>query len=71
VYIYADASYACHSDARSHTGTVVRIGDSSVVCKSSKQKLVTKSSTEAELVGAVDSVQQLFPIKELLTDLGV
>jgi hypothetical protein len=30
VYIYADASYAPHADARSHTGTVVRIGDSSV-----------------------------------------
>jgi hypothetical protein len=70
VYIYADASYAPHADARSHTGTVVRIGDSSVVCKSSKQKLVTKS-TEAELVSAVDSVQQLFPIRGLLNDLGV
>lgn len=55
----------------SQTGTVVRIGDSSIVCKSSKQRLVTKSSTKAELVGAVDSVQQLFPIRGLLTDLGV
>jgi hypothetical protein len=49
----------------------VRIGDSSIICKSSKQKLVTKSSTEAELVGAVDSVQQLYPIRGLLSDLGV
>ena len=71
VYIYADASYATHSDAKSHTGTVVRIGDSSIVCKSSKQKLVTKSSTEAELVSAVDSVQQMFPIRGLLDDLKV
>jgi hypothetical protein len=71
VYIYADASYAPHADARSQTGTVVRIGDSSIICKSSKQKLVTKSSTEAELVGAVDSVQQLYPIRGLLSDLGV
>lgn len=71
VYVYADASYAPHSDARSQTGMVLRVGDSSIVCKSSKQKLVTKSSTEAELVGAVDSVQQLFPIRGLLNDLGV
>ena len=39
---------------RSHTGGVISFGTGGVVCKSSKQKLNTKSSTEAELIGASD-----------------
>ena len=39
---------------RSHTGGVVSFGIGGIVCKSSKQKINTKSSTEAELVGASD-----------------
>ena len=39
---------------KSHTGGVMSFGLGGFVCKSSKQKLNTKSSTEAELVGASD-----------------
>ena len=51
---WVDASYAVHSDMKSHTGGTVSFGRGSIMSKSSKQKLNTKSSTEAELVGASD-----------------
>jgi KUP system potassium uptake protein len=51
---WVDASYAVHRDMKSHTGGVVSFGTGAVMSKSSKQKLNTKSSTEAELVGASD-----------------
>jgi hypothetical protein len=49
---WVDASYAVHPDMRSHTGGVISMGTGGILCQSTKQKLNTKSSTEAELVGA-------------------
>jgi Reverse transcriptase (RNA-dependent DNA polymerase) len=54
---WVDASYTVHPDMRSHTGGMISMGTGTLICKSSKQKLNTKSSTEAELVGASDYVQ--------------
>jgi hypothetical protein len=51
---WVDASYAIHKDMKSHTGGVVSFGRGAIMSKSSKQKLNTKSSTEAELVEASD-----------------
>jgi hypothetical protein len=53
---WIDASYAVHQDMKSHTGGAISLGRGAVMSKSSKQKLNTKSSTEAELVGASDYV---------------
>ena len=52
IYTFVDASYAVHEDMKSHTGGVITFGRGGIGCKSAKQKLVTKSSSEAELVGA-------------------
>jgi Reverse transcriptase (RNA-dependent DNA polymerase) len=49
---WIDASYAVHPDCRSHTGGAISLGRGAIACKSTKQKLNTKSSTEAETVGA-------------------
>ena len=49
---WVDASYATHSDMRSHTGGVISLGHGVINSKSNKQKINIKSSTEAELVGA-------------------
>ena len=51
---WIDASYAPHDDMRSHTGGGMSLGHGTIHTKSSKQKLNTKSSTEAELVGMSD-----------------
>ena len=47
---YVDASFAVHSDFKSHTGAVMMFDDSkgAVQSISRKQKLNTRSSTEAE-----------------------
>ena len=52
MYTFVDASYAIHDDMKSHTSGVITFGRGGIACKSTKQKVVTKSSTEAELVGA-------------------
>jgi hypothetical protein len=51
---WVDVSYAVHEDIKSHTGGVIPFGQGAVMSKSSKHKLNTKSSTEAELVSAND-----------------
>jgi len=51
---WADASYAPHDDMRSHTGGCSSLGIGVFMSKSIKQKLNSKSSTEAELIGASD-----------------
>ena len=51
---YVDESYAVHEDMRSHTGSMMTMGKGCIQGKSSKQKMNTKSSTEAELIGGND-----------------
>jgi hypothetical protein len=54
-----DMSFTVHKDMRSHTGGTMTLGKASAVYSSSiRQKLTTKSSTEAELVG-VDGVMPM------------
>jgi len=51
---WVDAAYAVHDDMKSHTGGETSLGRGAIMCKSTKQKLNTKSSTEAEVVGSSD-----------------
>jgi hypothetical protein len=55
---WVDAAYGVHNDMRSQTGGAVMMGKGVLYSKSSKQKINTKSSTEAELVGASDFLPQ-------------
>ena len=56
---YVDASFAVHPDYKSHTGAVMTLGSGAVQAISRKQKLNTRSSTEAELVGADDAATMI------------
>jgi hypothetical protein len=47
---HIDASYAVHVDMKSHTGGAMTLGKGSMYSTSVKQKLMTRSSTEAEVV---------------------
>ena len=51
---WVDASFAVHKDMRSHAGGTMSLGKGSVYSTSTRQKLNTTSSTEAELVGVND-----------------
>jgi hypothetical protein len=56
---WIDASFAVHKDMKSHTGGTMSLGKGSVYSASTRQKLNTKSSTEAELVGVDDVMPQV------------
>ena len=56
---WVDASFAVHPDMKSHTGATMSLGKGSVVSMSNKQKLNTRSSTEAELVGVDDAMPRI------------
>ena len=58
--LWVDAAYAVHDDMKSHTGgatslgrgaIATSLGRGAIMCKSTKQKLNTKSSTEGKVVG--------------------
>ena len=51
-----NASFAVHKDMRSHTGAALTMGKGALLSLSLKQKINTKSLTEAELVGVDDAV---------------
>ena len=69
--MFIDAAYGVHADGKSHTGSCVVIGDFGAVhCKSSKKSIVTKSSTEAELVALSDSANQGLYIRNFLISQG-
>ena len=56
LFTWVDAAYAVHHNMRSHTGGSMSFGWGTIHNKSSKQKLNTKSSTEAEIVGVSDYI---------------
>jgi hypothetical protein len=67
---YVDASFAVHPDFKSHTGATMTYGKGAPMTMSRKQKLNTRSSTEAELVGADDAVNMILWTKLFLEEQG-
>ena len=70
IYWFVDASFAVHPDMKSHTGATATFGKGSVLSISTKQKINTKSSTEAELVGVDDALPHNLWCKRFLTAQG-
>ncbi len=56
VEAYVDTAFAPHADSKSHTGVAIFIGVVLVFAASWKQKCVTKSPTESELVALTDNI---------------
>jgi hypothetical protein len=67
---WVDASFAVHPDMRSHTGGVMSLGKGAVYSASTRQKLNTRSSTEAELVGIDDLMAQVLWTKYFMEAQG-
>jgi hypothetical protein len=70
VMAYVDAGYGIHPEGESRSGLVITLNGTPVLCKTSKQGLVTKSSTEAELVALSDGATDILWIREFLCCLG-
>jgi hypothetical protein len=51
---------------KSVTGVIIMIGRATVYVKSGKQKIITRSSTESELVGLSDALSQVLWIRKFL-----
>jgi low affinity Fe/Cu permease len=66
-----DAAFAQHEDGRSHSGLAVMVGRACVMVKSSKQKIMTKDSTEAELVGLTDMLKHVMKCHEFMVGQGL
>ena len=64
---YIDAAFAAHYDAKSHTGVALFLGNALVYAASRKQKCVTKSPTDSELVGLTDNIQFVELFAEFLS----
>lgn len=67
---YVDASFAVHPDFRSHTGATMTMGKGAIYSVSRKQKINTRSSTEAELVAADDVIGSIIWTKLFLEHQG-
>jgi hypothetical protein len=67
---YIDASYAPHMDGKSHSGLYVTMGKGPIFYRSSKQKIVTKSSTESELIALSDESSHLLWCRSFLESQG-
>jgi hypothetical protein len=68
---WIDASFAVHPDMKGHTGGVMSMGKGGIYGTSTRQKIVTKSSTEAELVGVSDVLPQVIWTRNFLLAQGM
>jgi hypothetical protein len=72
VVAWIDASYGLHQDTKGQTGIVITLGRNGppVFCKSRKQKLVSRSSTEAELIALNEGLPEVIWAKQFMENLG-
>ena len=67
---WVDSSYAVHPDMKSHTRIYMTLGKGAKYNASCKQKLNTKSSTEAKLVAVDDTMGQVLWTRHFLAAQG-
>lgn len=67
---YIDASFGIHEDGTSRTGVVLQMAGVGIAGWTGKQKLVTKSSTESEVVALSDGLTHVLWAREFLTCQG-
>lgn len=69
---YVDASFNCYDDGKGHYGYTFSLGKNNghFYSKSSKMKIVTLSSTEAEYVALAHAVTEIVYLRRLLKEIG-
>jgi len=68
---WVDASFGVHPDMKSHTGGTFSMGKGSIYSTSTAQKIVARSSTEAELIGVHDVLPQILWTIYFLREQGI
>jgi len=68
--LWVDAAYAVHKEMKSHTGGATSLGCGAIMCKSTEQKLNTRSSTEAKVVGSSDYLPNTIWARTFLAEQG-
>jgi len=67
---WVESSYTVHPEMKSHTGIYMKLVKGAMYTTSCKQKLNTKSSTEAELVAVDDAMGQVLWTRHILAAQG-
>ncbi len=70
LFAYVDAGYGVHDTGESRSGLVVTLNGTPILCKSMRQRIVTKSSTEAELVALSDGLTDIIWCREFIQSAG-
>ena len=68
---WIDAAYGVHQDCKSHTGAAMSLGKGCPINGSRKQRINTRSSTEAELVGVNDYMTMVLWVRLFLEAQGI
>ena len=67
---FIDAAFAVHPDFKSHTGSNLTMGKGAIISSSTKQKMNTRSSTEAEIVSSDDQLSLVLWTRLFLEEQG-
>jgi hypothetical protein len=67
---WVDAAFAVHDDMKGHTGGAMSLGKGVIYGSSKKQKIISRSSTEAELIGVYDVMPQVLWTRHFLKEQG-
>jgi hypothetical protein len=67
---FADASHLHSRDLMGQSGYVIQLGINTIICESQKQKLVSQSSMEAELISLNDSINWITWLRHIMEEVG-
>jgi hypothetical protein len=57
---YVEASHQTHDDCKGHTGSILFFGKGATTSLLNKHKILSKSSTESEIIGLYDKASDIF-----------
>ena len=67
---YVDASHQTHDDCKGHTGAILTFGRGATTSSSSNNKILSKSSTESEIIRFYDKVGDILWTRQFLEAQG-
>jgi len=68
---HIDAADGVHHDSKSHSGMIVTTGERALLAVSTKQKCISKSSTDSELIAVTDLIGQSMDLRKVAEEIIV